>query len=105
MYCNKCGTAGDPKERRAGFFWIELLLWIQLLLWAVTASIVPTGDAIAGDYVITFTAASSQASQATATADLRFTVETSTLWAIVGIAVIVLTLLALGWVFRTYGRR
>ena len=71
----------------------------------VTASIVPSGDAIAGDYVITFTAASSQASQATATADLRFTVETSTLWAIVGIAVIVLTLLALGWVFRTYGRR
>jgi len=50
MYCNECGTAGDPKEKSAGHFWIELLLWIQLLLWAVTASIVLT---LRGDFTAT----------------------------------------------------
>ena len=50
MYCNECGTAGDPKEKSAGHFWIELLLWIQLLLWAVTASIVLT---LRGDFTST----------------------------------------------------
>jgi len=68
----------------------------------VTATIVPSGDAVAGDYVISVTATAEQANQSQ---DLRFTVETSTTWAIIGIGLIVITLGALGWVFRRFGRR
>ena len=68
----------------------------------VTATITPSGEAVAGDYVINFTANSDQAN---ATAAVRFTVETSPLWAIVGIGIIVLILAGLFYVFRTYGRR
>ena len=39
------------------------------------------------------------------TAQVRFTVETSPLWALVGLALIVLILAGLFYVFRTYGRR
>src|SRR6266516_3803664 len=66
----------------------------------VTATIVPSGDAVAGDYVISVTATAEQANQSQ---DLRFTVETSTTWAIIGIGLIVITLGALGWVFRRFG--
>ena len=69
---------------------------------AVTASIVPSGDAIAGDYVVTFTSASGQVSDQI---EIRVTVETSPLWGFVGIALIVAVLAGLWWVFRTYGRR
>jgi uncharacterized membrane protein len=68
----------------------------------VTAKIVPTGDAIAGDYSLTFTATSDAA---TATQDIRFTVETSLQWAIVGIALIVLVAVGVWYVFQRYGRR
>ena len=44
--------------------------------------------------------AASNASQ-----DIRFTVETSTVWWIIGIAVIVIVVLVLWGVFRRYGRR
>jgi uncharacterized repeat protein (TIGR01451 family) len=72
----------------------------------VTATITPSSDAVAGDYVVTFNA-NNGASGATATgsADIRFTVNTSPVWAIVGIAIIVLILGGLFYVFRTYGRR
>jgi uncharacterized membrane protein len=70
----------------------------------ITATIVPAGDAVAGDYVVSFSAAADQ-SGATGTADLRFTVETSALWAIVGLAIIAIAIGSLGWVFRRYGRR
>jgi uncharacterized membrane protein len=70
----------------------------------ITATIVPSGDAVAGDYVVTFNAAADQSS-ATGKADIRFTVETSALWAIVGIGIIAIALGSLGWVFRRYGRR
>ena len=38
-------------------------------------------------------------------AQIRFTVETSPIWAIVGIGIIALILAGLFYVFRTYGRR
>jgi len=68
----------------------------------VTAIITPSADAVAGDYVVTFNASNDQAR---ASQDIRFTVETSPIWAIVGIAVIVAILAGLFYVFRTYGRR
>ena len=68
----------------------------------VTAIITPSADAVAGDYPITLTASNTQA---TSTANIRFTVETSPIWALVGIGVIVLILAGLLYVFRTYGRR
>jgi uncharacterized membrane protein len=68
----------------------------------VTAIITPSKDAVAGDYVVSFTASNDQSR---ATQDIRFTVETSPIWALVGIGVIVLILGGLFYVFRTYGRR
>ncbi len=68
----------------------------------VTARLTPSGDAIAGDYVTTFRASSDLAS---ATAEMRVTVETSLLWGAVGIGLIALVLLGLWWTFRRYGRR
>ena len=68
----------------------------------ITATITPSGEAVAGDYVITFNATSDQAN---ASAQVRFTVETSPIWAIVGIGIIGVILLGLYYVFRTYGRR
>ncbi len=70
----------------------------------ITASITPSGDAVAGDYQITFTAKGAEAA-ATASSAIRFTVETSPLWAFIGIGIIVLILVGLFYVFRTYGRR
>ena len=66
------------------------------------AHIVPSGDAIAGDYVVTISASHEQAD---GEIDLRVSVETSVLWGIVGIALIVLVVVGLGWVFQRYGRR
>ena len=68
----------------------------------VTATITPSGEAVAGDYVITFNATSDQADSS---AQVRFTVETSPIWAIVGIGIIGAILFGLYYVFRTYGRR
>ena len=70
----------------------------------LTATITPSGEAVAGDYVVSFTANAAEAS-ATDTAQIRFTVETSPLWAIIGLGIIVLILVGLFYVFRTYGRR
>jgi uncharacterized membrane protein len=68
----------------------------------VTAIITPSSDAVAGDYVVSFSASNDQAK---ASQDIRFTVETSPIWALVGIGVIVAILGGLFYVFRTYGRR
>jgi uncharacterized membrane protein len=68
----------------------------------VKASITPSGNAIAGDYNISFKA---NAAEASATADVRFTVETSILGAVIGAALIVAAIGGLYWVFRRYGRR
>jgi uncharacterized repeat protein (TIGR01451 family) len=70
----------------------------------ITATVTPSSEAVAGDYVVTFESSATEPG-ATANASIRFTVETSPIWAIVGIAIIVLILAGLGYVFRTYGRR
>ena len=70
----------------------------------ISATITPSGDAVAGDYMIDFKATSAENTTG-ASADFRFTVETSPIWAFVGIALIALILGGLYYVFRTYGRR
>lgn len=67
-----------------------------------TAHLKPSADAIAGDYAATFKATSTAAS---ATADIRVTIETSLLWGAVGVALIALILIGLWWTFRRFGRR
>ncbi len=68
----------------------------------VVAHVTPSSDAIAGDYVATFKAT---APVATASTDIRVTVQTSLLWGFVGVGLIVLVLLGLWWTFRRFGRR
>jgi uncharacterized membrane protein len=70
----------------------------------ITATITPSGQAVAGDYVVNFTSKATE-NEAGETAQIRFTVETSPIWAIIGIGLIVLILGGLFYVFRTYGRR
>ena len=70
----------------------------------INATITPSGDAVAGDYEINFTAKSTENTTGDEAA-IRYTVETSPIWAFVGIALIVLILGGLYYVFRTYGRR
>jgi uncharacterized membrane protein len=70
----------------------------------ITATITPSGEAVAGDYVITFNGAAAEEG-AEASSQVRFTVETSPLWALVGLGLIALIVAGLFWVFRTYGRR
>lgn len=66
------------------------------------ATLTPSSEAIAGDYVTTFRASSQVAN---ASADVRVTVETSLLWGAVGIALIAIVLVGLWWTFRRFGRR
>ena len=68
----------------------------------VKARITPSGDAIAGDYNLTFSA---NAEEADGSASIRFTVEASILGAIIGGALIIGAFAGLWWVFRRYGRR
>jgi uncharacterized membrane protein len=70
----------------------------------ITATITPSSEAVAGDYVVTFEAGAAEEG-AEATNEVRFTVETSPLWAIVGLGLIALIMAGLFYVFRTYGRR
>ncbi|HLX34400.1 MAG TPA: NEW3 domain-containing protein [Candidatus Limnocylindrales bacterium] len=69
----------------------------------VTAKITPSSDAIAGDYELTFNANGDQSTTATQT--IRFTVQTSILGGIIGIAIVVVVAVAVWFVFRRYGRR
>ena len=72
----------------------------------ITATITPSSDAVSGDYAITFNASNgAEGATATDSVDIRFTVDTSLVWAIVGIGVILAILAGLFYVFRTYGRR
>ena len=70
----------------------------------ITATITPSSEAVAGDYAVSFTASATEGG-ADATAAVRFTVETSPLWALIGLGIIVLIVGGLFYVFRTYGRR
>jgi len=68
----------------------------------VTAAILPSSDAIAGDYSITMTATGAEASASQA---IRVTVQTPQFWWIAGVVLLLATFAGLYWVFRTYGRR
>jgi len=68
----------------------------------VTAVFTPAEGALAGDYMVTLKA---RGDQDGASADFRVTVETSTMWGLVGVIIIVVALAALVLVFRRYGRR
>lgn len=68
----------------------------------VTAVITPSGDAIAGDYSVSIDASNENAE---ASQDIRVTVETSLLWGLIGVALIVAVLAGLWFVFQRYGRR
>jgi uncharacterized membrane protein len=69
----------------------------------VTARITPTAKALAGDYIATLRAAAKAGDSATA--DFRISVTTSTLWGIVGVAVIAVALLVLVGAVARFGRR
>jgi uncharacterized membrane protein len=69
---------------------------------SVVAHMTPSADAIAGDYVVTFKAT---ADQATSSADIRVTIQTGLLGGAIGIGLIILVLVGLGWIFLRYGRR
>jgi uncharacterized membrane protein len=68
----------------------------------VIASITPADNAIAGDYVLTFTGRSDQASDSV---EIRTTVQTSAIWGVVALGAIGLVFVGLFFVFRRYGRR
>lgn len=68
----------------------------------VVAHVQPSGDAITGDYVVTLSASSQVAN---GSVDIRYTVQTSTWWGLVGVIVIAVAVIALLWLFRRYGRR
>lgn len=68
----------------------------------VTATIEPRREAIAGDYALTMTAT---ATDANASLDVRAQVKTSTWWGFIAVAIIVVALGALAFVFRRFGRR
>ena len=74
----------------------------------VNAKITPTGEAVTGDYKIAIDASAAGDNGASSAKDelsMTFTVETSPIWLIAGFALIVIILVALFYVFRTYGRR
>jgi uncharacterized membrane protein len=68
----------------------------------VTATIKAASDAINGDYEVDIKA---KADESSSTAAFRVTVKTSTVWGIVGIAVVAVVVVALVFVFRKFGRR
>jgi uncharacterized membrane protein len=68
----------------------------------VVATVSPSDQAIAGDYVVTFSADSESAN---AEVDVRTTVNPSPLWGLIGVALIALTLAGLAFLFRRFGRR
>ena len=68
----------------------------------VTAKIKPSPRAVAGDYILTLRAS---AGSAQAPADYRVTVQTSTLWGLVGVVLIAVAVGAVGFAVSRFGRR
>lgn len=68
----------------------------------VKARITASDEAIAGDYVTTISASAAESS---AEADFRVSVETSMLWGLFAVAIIVLVLGGFYYMVRKYGRR
>ena len=68
----------------------------------ITAYVKPCENAVTGDYV---TSVSISNSEASSQADFRVSVKTSTTWGIAAVAVIVVLVAGLGFIFKKYGRR
>jgi uncharacterized membrane protein len=68
----------------------------------IDANISPADKTLAGDYMVKFSAKSENAED---DIELRVTVETPTIWGIVGIAVIVIVIIAIAFIFARLGRR
>ena len=68
----------------------------------VTAKIKPSPRAVAGDYILTLRAS---AGNAQASADYRVTVQTSTLWGLVGVVLIAVAVGVVGFAVSRFGRR
>ncbi len=68
----------------------------------VTAYVTPSSDALSGDYLVTL---SSATSEATDSAEFRVTVQTDMMWGLAGVLVIAVAGGCLYFVFRKYGRR
>ena len=68
----------------------------------ITATVNPSEDAMSGDYAMTLSAKNTEISDS---AEFRVTVETETVWGIVGVALILVAGAGLWFVFRKYGRR
>lgn len=68
----------------------------------VTAFVKPGKNAVTGDYVTSISISNEQAS---ANADFRVSVKTSTTWGIAAIAIIIVLVGVLGAIFKKYGRR
>lgn len=69
----------------------------------VTVSLRPANQAVAGDYVVSFTARPEEGRSASM--DFRVTVLTSTLWGIVGIVLIAIAVGVVGLAVSRFGRR
>ena len=67
----------------------------------VTMYVTPSSSAISGDYAITVTAKSEETSVASV---FRVTVETQTVWGIVGVVIIAVIVVVLIAIFRKFGR-
>lgn len=83
----------EPKELEA----VPPGEWVQ-----VTATVTPSPRSLAGDFNVNFRA---EAEGESASLDYRMTVRTSTLWGLVGIAVVLAALGVVGFVVARYGRR
>lgn len=68
----------------------------------IQATLTSADDAIAGDYEASFSAKADEVSDQ---AVFRVSVQTSTLWGLIGVAIILVVLGGLYYLFRTYGRR
>jgi uncharacterized membrane protein len=69
----------------------------------VTANVKPNDQAVAGDYMVTMTAQPQDGGSKSA--DFRLTVLTSTLWGIVGVALIAVAVVVVGLAVVRFGRR
>ncbi|HEY58124.1 MAG TPA: hypothetical protein G4O04_06265 [Anaerolineae bacterium] len=69
----------------------------------VTVSIHPSAQAVAGDYMVTLRINSE--GTGTSTTDFRVTVTTSTLWGLVGLAIIAVAVLVVSLAVARFGRR
>jgi uncharacterized membrane protein len=69
----------------------------------VTVNVQPADKAVAGDYMITFTATPGQG--AAKSVDYRVTVLTSTLWGIVGVALVAVAVVVVAVAVMRFGRR